>query len=475
MPVVRLGLGALAVDRAQAAWLAGSFAAAVIALTAFVRLATLRWQAFETNSFDLAFFDQIIFNTSRGRLFETSFVSYNFAGQHFEPILLAFVPAYWLGAGPYFLTVVQAAAVTAAAVPLYFFARRATGEAALGFAAVVAFLANPYLQRAIAFDFHPELMAAPPVFLSAWAIVSGHRRIAAVSALSVLLFKEDTVFLVSLLAGVMWSRGWRREPQVCALVTGVYLVLAVFVVMPLIRGGESSDLVDRYGYLLPGPGGEGILGDALLAPVRAARVALRPEQLWTASLFVLSSSAVALFRPAWLLWLAPGLCLALLSSHHPQQRLELHYAAELVPAAIVLGILAAASLPRRRGTAVLSVAMTAPPLLAMLALNPLGNAHGAMPSARHQAAVLEALALVPEGENISVSAQSGLLPRVSQRRQAHEFPGHVSEADWVVVDKYGFRSSQSLAAGFDARLQEVRRTHELVYSDDGVEVFRRVS
>ena len=43
-----------------------------------------------------------------------------------------------------------------------------------------------------------------------------------------------------------------------------------------------------------------------------------------------------------------------------------------------------------------------------------------------------------------------------------------------MVDTYGFRSSQSLAAGFDAKLEEVRSSHELVYSQDGVEVFRRL-
>jgi uncharacterized membrane protein len=446
----------------------------LIALFSVLRTATLRWQAFETNAFDLAFFDQIIFNTAHGRPFETSFVSYNFAGQHFEPILLLFVPAYWLGAGPYFLTVVQAVAAAAAAVPLFFFARRATGEGVLGFAAVVAFLANPYLQRAIAFDFHPEVMAAFPVFLAAWGISSGHRRTAIISALSALLFKEDTVFLVFLLAGVMWSRGWRREPQVCAVVTGVYLAMTVFLVMPLIRGGESSDLVERYGHLVAGAGSgpEALLRDAVLAAARAVQVVLNPEQLWTAALFLVASSAVALLRPAWLLWVAPGLGLALLSSHPQQQHLELHYAAELVPAVIVLAILAAASLPRRR-TSLLAVAIIVPPLLAMVALNPLGNGHGAMPSTRHQRAVHAALALVPPGEQVSVSAQSGLLPRLSQRRQAHEFPGHVPKADWIVVDAYGFRSSQSLAAGFFTKLEDVRRSYELVYSEDGVEVFRR--
>lgn len=472
MPGLRFRLGALNVSRRDAGWFAGSLAAALVALAGFVRLATLRWQSFETNAFDLAFFDQIIFNTSRGRLFETSFVSYNFAGQHFEPILLIFVPAYRLGAGPYFLMVVQAVATVSAAIPLYFFARRITGHAAVAFAAVVAYLANPYLQRALAFDFHPEVMVAFPVFLAAWAIVADRRQVAVAAALSVLLFKEDTVFLVLLLAGVMWSRGLKIEAKVSASVAIVYVLVAVLLVMPLIRGGESSDLVDRYGYLLPGGGAGEAAKDVLLAPVRAARVGLHPEQVWTAGLFLLSSSAVALRRPAWLLWLLPGAGLALLSSHPPQQRLELHYAAELVPAIIVVGILAA-QFRRPVRVPLLALAVAVPPLIAMFALNPLGSGHGESPSAAHRAAVHSALAFIPAGEEISVSAQSGLLPRLSQRRRAREFPGYASEADWIIVDTYGFRSSQSLAAGFDAKLEEIRSSHELVYSEDGVELFRR--
>ena len=118
--------------------------------------------------------------------------------------------------------------------------------------------------------------------------------------------------------------------------------------------------------------------------------------------------------------------------------------------------------------------MASPTVLAMIVLNPLADGHGEAPSERHLAATRAALALIPADEDSSVSAQSGLLPRLSQRRQAHEFPGHSSMAEWIIVDRYGFRSSQSLAAGFAVKLEEVRRTAELVYSEDGVEVFRRM-
>lgn len=471
---MRIGLGTLGRRHPEVLWFCGAMFPAALAMAAFIRTSNLRWQSFETNAFDLAFFDQIIFNTSRGRWFETSFVSYNFAGQHLEPVLLAYLPAYWLGAGPYFLMVSQSVVAALAAIPLYFFARRLAGSPPFAWAAVVAYLANPYLHRALAFDFHPEVMATFPVFLAAWAIVAGRGRVAVAATLSVLAFKEDTVFLVLLLAGLMWSRGLKAEARVTGVLGVAYAVLAVLVIMPLLRGGESSDLVARYGYLLPSTSGIGVIVETLRAPLRAAQVALHPGQLWTAGLFLSVAAALAVRRPLSLIWLTPGIGLALLSNHEPQWRLELHYAVELVPAAVILSLLGAQALRQTVPGPLLGLGLAGPPVLAMLALNPLGAGHNERPTARHTEALHSALALIPAGEDVSVSAQSGLLPRLSQRRQAHEFPGYALKADWVVVDRYGFRSSQSLAAGFDDRLEEVRHTAELVFSADGVEVFRRI-
>lgn len=469
MSRLRFRLGALGRSRQEVAWFGASLGVIAIAMVAFLRVAMVRWNSFETNSFDLAFFDQIIFNTSHGRWFETSFVSYNFTGQHLEPILLAFVPAYWLGAGPYFLMVTQAVVGTLAAIPLYFFARRLGLHAAISTAAVVAYLANPYLHRAMAFDFHPEVMIALPAFISAWAIVAGHKKLAVVAALSVLLFKEDAVFVAVALAGFMWMRALRSEAKFTAQVSVLYAAVAVLVIMPLVRGGHSSDLVERFGYLLPGHGP----GDVLHAPFLAAQVLLDPSQVWTAILFLGASSIVSLWRPWLLVGIVPGLVLALLSAHPPQRVLELQYAAELIPVVTITGLVAAVSLREHMGSTAVAGLVAVPTIVALVALNPLADAHGNPPSAQHRSAVLAALALVPADDSVEVSAQSGLLPRLSHRSSAHEFPGNAETAAWIVVDRYGFRSSQSVASGFDDRLADVRMTTEIVYSQDGVEVFRR--
>ncbi len=470
MPRLWIGLGTLGRSRSDA--LAISFTAllAFAAGAAYIALAVVRWQSLETNAFDLAFFDQIVFNTSQGRWFETSFVEYNFAGQHLEPILLAFVPGYWLGGGPLLLTTTQAAVAAAAAFPLYHLARRLGLSSAIAVASVAAYLANPYLLRAVGFDFHPEVMAALPAFTAAWAIASGRTRLAVAATLSLLLFKEDTVFLVLALAGFMWLRGQRRPAAGTAVVGLGYAIIAVFLIMPAIRDGQPSDLVARYGYLLPEGGGT---ANVASTPLRALAELLHPAQLRTAGLFLASSAIVGLAKPRLLVAVVPGLALALLSTHEPQRRLELHYAAELVPTAMVVTLLAAASLGERLHRLVLAGIIAAPALLAAVVLNPFGASHGTPPNERHRAAVLAAIALVPADEHVSVSAQSGLLPRLSQRVEAHEFPGFSGRADWVIVDRFGFRSSQSLDSGFETELARVRRSYDLVYSADGVEVFRR--
>ena len=75
-----------------ACWTVSTAAALV-----FAAFAVGRHRAYESTAYDFGFFDQVVWNTSRGDWFETSFVGYNFLGQHFEPILLVFAGLYSLG------------------------------------------------------------------------------------------------------------------------------------------------------------------------------------------------------------------------------------------------------------------------------------------------------------------------------------------------------------------------------------------
>lgn len=120
------------------------------------------WRDLQTSAYDLAAFDQVIWNSAHGRLFETSFLPYNYVGEHFQPVLLLFVPFYWPGGGAPVLLVAQVLASGIAAVVLYEAARTLRLHPAVSAAAAIAYLLNPYLHRALAFDFHPETMLALP-------------------------------------------------------------------------------------------------------------------------------------------------------------------------------------------------------------------------------------------------------------------------------------------------------------------------
>ena len=454
----------------RVAWLS-VLAGTSFAIACFISVAVARWQNNQVSAFDLAFFDQIIWNTAHGRPFEASFIPYNFLGQHAEPILLAFVPFYWLGAGPLFLTVTQNIAAGAAAIPLFAATRRCGLAIPVASAAVIAYLLNGYLHRGLEFDFHPEVMVALPAFSAAWAIAAGRRKTAVALALSTLLFKEDTVFITLALAALMASSNFRREALVTATLAIVYVVLVVLVVMPLARDGQPSDLLQRYGYLVGASDDAGLVKGLLREPW------VLPQHLFAAGSlriivgFVFMTAPLALLNPRIAAFVVPALMVSVLSSHAPQHALELHYAASLIPI-LFLAAISAPSGILRASPWPLATAFAAPAIVGFLLISPFGPSHSSAtpPTAEHRSAVLAAVSLIPDGAR--VSAQSNLLARLSHRQAAYEFPLNAETSDWVVVDRYGHRSSQSIDAGFDAELAHLRTEWDVVFERDGVEVLR---
>ena len=444
----------------------------VVAGAGFAMDAALRWDHFETNAFDLGFFDQIIYNTLHGRPGQTSFISYNFFGQHFEPILALFLLPYALGASPLFLTLTQAVIAALAAVPLHFAARRFGAAHWVAGVAAALYLANPYVHRGVNFDFHPEVMVALPAFAAAWAIAAGRGRLAMALALAPLLFKEDASFVSLALAGLMWSRGMRPEAKRVAGFAALWAVVVVAVVLPLARHGETSDLVLRYGHLVNATSQRALITGLLSHPWAPFVELLSPASLWTAALFLAVSAPCALLRPRLLWLLIPGLAIALLAQHGAQKELGLHYSANLLAAATVLSLPGFALLRGRWRFALTVPAATC--VLGFFALSPYSpfEERGSTPSEAHRAALAAAIALIPGDDQVRVSAQSGILPRLSQRDNIHEFPARALDSQWVIVDRYGHVSAASRAYGYDGHLAIVRASKQLVFDQDGVQVYR---
>ena len=448
-------------------------AAALVAFAVFADFALDRHRNFESTAYDLGFFDQIIWNTSQGRWFETTFTPYNFLGQHVQPVLLMFALAYRAGAGIEFVLVTQTAFVAAAALPLFYAARRATSNEAAALGLSLGFLLSAYLHRALDFDLHPELMGFFFVFLAAYYVVAG-RPVAVIAALlPLLLLKEDMPLVLGGFGLILWWRGHRREGLVLEGIAAAWTVAVVLVLMPWIRGG-SGDLTERYSYLVADTQWWSV------APVVVMRAA---EQLWTEPAAAIArvmatSGFAALLTPYAVLASTPAYALASLSEHPQQSRLELHYS--MAPLALTwvgaLLSLERASRWRLGGVplaTVLSLLVVASSAVTFFAWSPYSPGEERYaPDAAHRAVLREALDAVPGG--VAVSAQNTILPHLSRRERVDEFPD-LGDAEYVIVDPSLPVTGQSRAAGYDEAVAGMtERGFELIFDRDGVQVFRRL-
>ncbi|MDI6751240.1 MAG: DUF2079 domain-containing protein [bacterium] len=65
-----------------------------IYIAVYSYLSIIQYNGLFTGHFDLAIFDQAIWNTIHGRILDTTMLDYNFLGAHMSPILILLAPFY---------------------------------------------------------------------------------------------------------------------------------------------------------------------------------------------------------------------------------------------------------------------------------------------------------------------------------------------------------------------------------------------
>src|SRR2546430_15439939 len=104
---------------------------AALALTYFLLysvLSVLRHLTYHSFGFDLGLFDQVFWNTTQGRLFESTMsqalpIPHSLLGDHFSPVFLLVMPFYFAFPHPETLLVIQTLALALRAWPVYLLAK----------------------------------------------------------------------------------------------------------------------------------------------------------------------------------------------------------------------------------------------------------------------------------------------------------------------------------------------------------------
>lgn len=193
-----------------------------------------------TRWFDTGLYERLIWNLSHGRGFLIA--GHSHLGEHFSPIVVAFVPLFWVAPSGYWLMIAQGLAVGLTVWPLLWLADEVLGGTAgrMRWAArvgvVLAMLLYPPIASAWRWEFQPIVLGMPMV---AAAVVAMHRRSwlwLAIGTALLLTTRESaplSVLGLAIYAGLVLHQ---KRPAVLLMIAAAITAAVVFgVIMPMHR------------------------------------------------------------------------------------------------------------------------------------------------------------------------------------------------------------------------------------------------
>jgi uncharacterized membrane protein len=455
----------------------------------FAALSVLRHEAFSTGRFDLGNMVQAVWSTAHGHPLEaTSLGGEQFVrlGAHFDPILALFALPWRIWPSPALLLTVQAVVVALGAVPVFWLARKhlASERVALGFA--LAYLLLPPLQWMTLSEFHPVALATPLLLFALWYLDEGRLFPFAAFAALAAATKEHVGLAVAAF-GLSYALAHRRLWTGAAIAgAGIAVTaLAVGVVIPHFSPEGGSSFYERYSAVGGSP--SGVVETAVSDPGAIVSELVDRRGLTYVFQLLLPLAGLPLLAPVVLVAAVPELGLNLLSKVPTQTSIHFHYSATVVAVLAAAAVLGSARLVRAGAVsggrlAAVAVALS---LTANYALGPIpiwrafpgGERLGTTAHLvnEHDRIAARAIRLLPAAATISASNSLG--GHLSERRRFLSFP-RLDDAGWVAVDETRPGNADRIEPlPYAAAIARLRRNPDwrLVFQEDGVLVFRRIS
>jgi uncharacterized membrane protein len=302
-------------------------------------VAILRHYTFQTQTWDMGVFTQIMWNASEGKGLVSSLEdSANHLGVHMSPFLFLLIPFYFIFQSPYSLLIIQTLALALGALPLYLLAKEVLNKKWAQVLSFVYFL-HPSLHAVNLFDFHAVAFAVP-FFLSALYFIYKEKLIwASVFLLLAASTKENAIIATAFVGLFILIKYFRTKKMrsfglAVFLIASLYFYLTVSVLMPAAGGGLVR--FDRYANLGETPGE--IIQNVTQEPGLLAETVLTTDKAsYVARLFlpVLYTSFLA---PVALLPVIPGLVQNLLTFFEFQFTSLYQYDSILLPFIFIAAI-----------------------------------------------------------------------------------------------------------------------------------------
>jgi uncharacterized membrane protein len=419
-------------------------------------LTWLKFLSFNMTGFDLGIFDQAVWNSLRGRLFENTLLpdAPVLIGQRFSPILLAFVPLYAIWNSPIVLMSVQTIGLGIATLPIYWTARARIGRP-LGLVIAVSYWLFPAVQYMGLFEFHESPLSVPLLAFATFFLLRKKYFPLIVCLGIALLVKEEIAFVVCAFGLYLFLVQRQFRLGIGLIVFSIlWASLLLQVILPFFRGAEgyyyfshgaTGGAIDRYGYL--GTSFGEIITTLLTRPLYVLQHVFILPKLEFVLLLLAPLALIPLLSPELLLLALPTFAISLLSDLNLNYSIRYHYTASLIPFLFFAAILGIERLGRWRNplphsvnkrnwgigimlisSSVLSYYFQSPGPLASQ-FNPSLYTLSTRTSIGHS--MLESIP-----DDAIVAVQAGLIPYVTHRRTVLEFPAipNLWQAEYFIAD-----------------------------------------
>ena len=328
----------------------------------------LTWQQqrnYSTFGFDMGIHDQGIWLLSRFEEPYVTVVGRNYLGHHLNLVAFAYVPFYWLGAGPTFLYLTETIVLAVGQSPCT--CSHATSSAAAGREprSARSYLLFPTIQWINWWHYHPDVLMVTPLLFVWWFATRRRWAWFAVCCVLAMFAKEDATTAIVMMGVVLLIRLWHENRRVGLLTIagGVgWFLLATKVLMPWFNNGELAFYEDffpglgsglgeivRNAVAAPEPRHDPILGRSTSTGIRnGPAVDEFRDDIYRYYLRMLLPMCVfALRKPMLLLIVAPMVVINVLSSLSYTHDAWFHYSAIVVVAVVLASIEGAAAIGRR--------------------------------------------------------------------------------------------------------------------------------
>ncbi|MCF6149647.1 MAG: DUF2079 domain-containing protein [Candidatus Kuenenia sp.] len=463
----------------------------------FGSMSCLRYLSYHSTIADLGFYENRIWQIAFNYRFE-----YLING-HFSPIFLIHACFYKVFPSALTLLILQTVTIALSSIPIYLISVRNLRNNKLSLAVVVIFFLFPAVEYNNLFDFHPDHAFIPLILFCFYFLETNRNGWFFFTAVLAMLIKEPYLLAVAALGLYTMIRHRWHKTGLCISLLSIMLFFAhVKIILPHYCGGINPVIEAQGGsYSYLGSGISGMLKTLILSPLVVIKAFISLKKVLFVYVLLVPLLFIPMISPIPLACAIPPLAIQLLSAAPLHYAINNQYSASMVPFVFLSFIYGLKKLVhcnfmhqnlrkfrilQKPEIIIVGVLIVSLYFNIMTGASPFSylfwnykkiiNPHSLNNYlvSRHDKAIQHAVDVIPDGA--SVCAQNSVYAsRMAKRDTFYVFPYKYETADYVVLDEKRLKyvGDGINASHYDTLLQEIPRTHTIIFQKDGIYLFRK--